>query len=72
MDENNAESTLESLIGRLGPPPLRIHHIMAATAVTAVLAEPLPVVVEALSRYDRADVLLAHLPDVPELVHGHL
>lgn len=37
-----------------------------------VLAEPLPVVVEALSRYDRADVLFAHLPDVSELVHGHI
>lgn len=37
MDQNNTEPTLELLIGRPGPPPLRVHHIMAATAVTAVL-----------------------------------
>jgi len=29
--------TLEELIGRPDPPPLRIHHIMVATAVVAVL-----------------------------------
>jgi hypothetical protein len=31
------EPTLEPLIGRCDPPPLRIHHIMVATAVIAVL-----------------------------------
>ena len=33
----NSPLTLDKLIGRPDPPPLRIHHIMAATAVVAVL-----------------------------------
>jgi hypothetical protein len=32
-----------------------------------VMAEPLPQVIEALLRYDRADVLAANLPDLVEV-----
>jgi hypothetical protein len=31
------EPTLEQLLGRRDPPPLRVHHILVATAVVAVL-----------------------------------
>jgi hypothetical protein len=34
---SSGESILEQQIGPAGPPPLRIHHILAATAVTAAL-----------------------------------
>jgi hypothetical protein len=37
IDLSPNSSTIEELIGRPAPPPLRIHHIMVATAVVALL-----------------------------------
>lgn len=50
MGENNTEPKFESLIGRAGPPPLRIHHFLIWIAVTALLLTLMRIQVDSWQR----------------------